>query len=278
MKISEIPSEGFTHGGKFHSDDVFGAALLMYLNPNINIKRGFDVPEDFTGIVFDIGGGEYDHHQVEKKFREDGTPYAAFGLLFREFGEEILGKEDADRFDEDFIAPLDESDNVGCSNVLAKIIAEFNPGWDSTEEPDTAFFRAVEVAKEILTNHFKAVQGIKRAEKLVTKAIHECDGRILILPQFAPWKELAIRNKYLMVIFPSNRGGYGIQGVPMNYEGTELRCSFPREWRGLEKEKLQQVSGISTLRFCHPAGFLAVAETFNDALLAAEFAVSCQGY
>lgn len=278
MKICEIPDKGFTHGGKFHSDDVFSSAFLQYLNPKIEIVRGFEVPDEYDGIVYDIGGGIFDHHQIDKEYRENGVPYAAFGLLFREFGEELLGKEDAERFAADFIEPLDESDNTGCSNVLAKIIAEFNPGWDSLEDIDSAFFRAVAIAKEILTNHFESVKGMKRAEKLVTKAIRECDGRILILPQFAPWKELAIKNKYLMTIFPSNRGGYGIQGVPVSYEGTELRCSFPREWRGLEKEKLQRVSGISTLRFCHPAGFLAMAETFNDALLAAEFAVSCQGY
>ena len=38
-----IPDKGFTHGGKFHADDVFSAALLRYLNPNIVIQRGFAV-------------------------------------------------------------------------------------------------------------------------------------------------------------------------------------------------------------------------------------------
>ncbi len=27
------------HGGKFHADDVFSAALLLYLNPEINYAR-----------------------------------------------------------------------------------------------------------------------------------------------------------------------------------------------------------------------------------------------
>ncbi|MFI5220438.1 MAG: MYG1 family protein, partial [Bacteroidia bacterium] len=43
-----------THGGKFHADDVFSAALLKILNPQINIVRTFQVPDGFNGIVFDI--------------------------------------------------------------------------------------------------------------------------------------------------------------------------------------------------------------------------------
>ena len=45
----------FTHGGKFHADDVFSSALLLYINPEISITRGNSVPDDFIGIVFDIG-------------------------------------------------------------------------------------------------------------------------------------------------------------------------------------------------------------------------------
>ena len=36
-----IPEFAITHAGKFHADDVFCAALLTYLNPNIQIKRVF---------------------------------------------------------------------------------------------------------------------------------------------------------------------------------------------------------------------------------------------
>ncbi len=51
--------------------------------------------------------------------------------LWREFGAEYIGTEEAERFDRDFIQPLDESDNTGKTNILADIIDEFNPGWDS---------------------------------------------------------------------------------------------------------------------------------------------------
>ena len=80
-KIRLKDASAFTHSGKFHADDVFSAALLLYLNPEIMITRGNRVPEDFDGIVFDIGRGQYDHHQKDSRIRENGIPYAAFGLL-----------------------------------------------------------------------------------------------------------------------------------------------------------------------------------------------------
>ena len=64
-QIKQNNATVFTHSGKFHADDVFSSALLLYLNPEIRIIRGNKVPEDFDGIVFDIGRGRYDHHQKD---------------------------------------------------------------------------------------------------------------------------------------------------------------------------------------------------------------------
>ena len=57
-KIKQKNSSAFTHSGKFHADDVFSAALLLYLNPEITITRGNQVPENYEGLVFDIGRGD----------------------------------------------------------------------------------------------------------------------------------------------------------------------------------------------------------------------------
>ena len=40
----KIPAKGFTHGGKFHADDVFSTALLQMVRPDNEISRGFTVP------------------------------------------------------------------------------------------------------------------------------------------------------------------------------------------------------------------------------------------
>lgn len=91
-QIKKKNAKAFTHSGKFHADDVFSYALLLYLNPAITITRGNKVPKDFDGIVFDIGRGKYDHHQKDSRIRENGIPYAAFGLLWEELGKEFLVK------------------------------------------------------------------------------------------------------------------------------------------------------------------------------------------
>ena len=64
----KIPANGFTHAGKFHADDVFATALLQILRPDIKITRGFTVPDDFDGIVYDIGFGMFDHHQEPREY------------------------------------------------------------------------------------------------------------------------------------------------------------------------------------------------------------------
>ena len=118
-QIKKKNAKAFTHSGKFHADDVFSYALLLYLNPAITITRGNKVPKDFDGIVFDIGRGKYDHHQKDSRIRENGIPYAAFGLLWEELGKEILGEELAAKFDESFIQPLD---NIG---LILLIVLDF---------------------------------------------------------------------------------------------------------------------------------------------------------
>ncbi|WP_435143555.1 MYG1 family protein [Faecalibacterium prausnitzii] len=70
----KIPANGFTHAGKFHADDVFATALLQILRPDIKITRGFVVPDDFDGIVYDIGFGMFDHHQEPRETRPQRHP------------------------------------------------------------------------------------------------------------------------------------------------------------------------------------------------------------
>ena len=114
----KIPANGFTHAGKFHADDVFATALLQIIRPDIKITRGFVVPDDFDGIVYDIGFGMFDHHQEPREMRANGVPYAAFGLLWRVLGPGLVGERQARLIDENFIQPLDLNDNTGEQNSL----------------------------------------------------------------------------------------------------------------------------------------------------------------
>lgn len=261
-----VPDHGFTHGAKFHADDVFSTALLRLLNPAIEVTRGFDVPEDFDGIVYDIGRGKYDHHQQDKEIRENGVPYAAFGLLWREFGTCFLTEQEAADFDEKFIQPLDESDNTGSENILSELMEKFNPGWDSDASYDDRFWEAEAFAEKILIRYIESIQGLRRASDVVKKAMEESDGEILILPCYVPWKRDVIGSSYQFTVYPSNRGGYSVQGVPKSKEDRSLVCDFPKEWWGCDPSELPGVSGVATARFCHATGFMGAADTKEDAI------------
>ena len=276
-QIHRPGTSAFTHSGKFHADDVFSAALLLYLNPEIMIKRGNRVPEDFDGIVFDIGRGQYDHHQKDSRIRENGTPYAAFGLLWEELGADILGEDLAQRFDEAFVQPLDNNDNTGEKNELATLIGNFNPTWDAEGSNDEAFFQAVSVAGMILENKFERFRGNERADKRVEEiyahheqAVHDRekhrdDARILILPEFVPCQKFLSETEIAFVIFPSNRGGYCIQPQKKEYS-MNYKCSFPVEWLGLENEELAVATGLKSAGFCHKGGFLMTTGELADAV------------
>lgn len=262
----KIPEKGFTHAGKFHADDVFSTALLQYLNPGFTYTRGFQVPDNYEGIVYDIGWGEYDHHQVDAPVRENHVPYAAFGLLWREFGASILGEEDARLLDEQMIQSMDMSDNTGSANELCTMIESFNPVWDSNQTGDEAFAEAVSVAGIILRKRFERIRARKRAEGMVNDAIACAKDGIVILERSAPWKQLVSPTDIEYVVYPSQRGGYAAQGVPVEPDGLELKRPFPKEWRGADAQTLAQISGVPGLRFCHKSGFLLTAETLEEAV------------
>lgn len=273
-KIQAEDATGFTHGGKFHADDVFSAALLRLLNPEIVISRGNKVPDDYEGIIFDIGRGEYDHHQRDSRVRDNGIPYAAFGLLWEELGTEFLSEEQAVKFDEDFIQPLDLNDNTGEKNELANLIGDFNPSWDdqADESRDLAFAQAVGIAEMVLQNRFARLHGNEKADTMVAEYIEEAEKKddtlkkdhTLVIPQFVPFHKALTDTEVEFVIFPSNRGGYCIQPLKkqnsMNY-----RCCFQTEWLGLDKEELQNVSGLSSAVFCHKSGFIMTVGDLEEA-------------
>ena len=284
-QIKQNNATAFTHSGKFHADDVFSSALLLYLNPEIRIIRGNKVPEDFDGIVFDIGRGRYDHHQKDSRIRENGIPYAAFGLLWEELGVEILGEELAQKFDESFVQPLDNNDNTGEKNELATLIGNFNPTWDAQGGNDEAFFQAVSVAGMILENKFERYLGNERADKRVEEILEEHqkailsgekskeEARILILPEFVPCQKRLSETDIAFVIFPSNRGGYCIQPQKKEYS-LNYKCSFPVEWLGLENEELAAATGLPSAGFCHKGGFLMTTGTLEDAVKACEISLA----
>jgi uncharacterized UPF0160 family protein len=110
-----------THNGIFHADDIFAtAALSILLDGNIKVVRTRD-EELFkkADYIYDVGGiydesmDKFDHHQHGGAGkRENGVPYAAFGLVWKKYGETITGsKQVAQKIDEHLVQAVDSHDN-----------------------------------------------------------------------------------------------------------------------------------------------------------------------
>ena len=271
----KIPARAFTHGGKFHADDVFSTALLKILRPDIKVTRGFVVPDNFDGIVYDVGGGMFDHHTEPRETRPNVVPYAAFGLLWRVLGAGLVGEHQARLLDENFIQPLDLNDNTGEPNSLADAIGSFNPVWDSKDDPDECFWRAVPFAQTVLENEIAAANAVNRADAAVQRAYKNARDGIVVLPGYMPWKNGLYKTDALFVVYPSQRGGYSAQCVT-DYRTRRSKVPFPAAWAGKPEEELRRVSGLG-LRFCHPSRFLITADDRDQAVEACRRALRAAG-
>ncbi len=124
-----------THNEKHHADEIFGACLLRryfeYQGKDVLLLR--ISPEDCRleelnsrYLLFDIGRGKYDHHPRSTCYHEplnEGDPpipYAAFGLLWRDFGKTIcehfakdpqIASQLFKKVEEDFVISIDAIDN-----------------------------------------------------------------------------------------------------------------------------------------------------------------------
>lgn len=264
---ANIPQLGFTHGGRFHADDVFSAALLRVLNPGIRIYRGFEVPKGFSGIVFDIGNGPFDHHQKDRLRRENGAPYASFGLLWRAYGHHFLSEEEAKRFDEKFVQPLDIDDNNGTGNILSGVIGAYNPAWDEQADEDKAFFEAVDIAQSMLVHKLQSLAALDRGKAEVLKHLKAMQDNVVVLPRYVPWKPVLVPTSAEFVVFPSARGGYSLQCIPKDFSSkSPNKVPLPSFWWGRPQEELVRFTGVADIKFCHASGFMATVGSIEGAL------------
>ena len=269
-----------THSGTMHADEVFATAFLDLLFGNVKVFRTSSVDFDLVpsnAIVYDIGRGKFDHHQVDALKRDNGITYSSLGLLFKEYGKELLKKYDFlyldDVFlalDKDFIEGIDADDNGFFPKIEANykvktlpgIIKIFNPSFDSCENETEQFLKAVELAKMIFEEEIFYINGKVIADKKVSDIIdlNDPNSKYLILDEYLPYEDTLLNHpkakELLFVVFPSNRGGYAIKTIPKSCEDKTTRMDFPEEWAGLQNEELEEKSGIKGLRFCHTGRFI----------------------
>lgn len=292
MKLTKNIEEAnlITHSGNFHADDIFATVFMSKIIKNPVLYRLNNYTDDIKtdAIIYDIGGGKFDHHQVMSDYREDGiTKYSSVGLLWREFGREYLKTiTDTDieflfnEIDNNLIYQIDAIDNGQFPTIesnykvktLSDIISMYNPNWNNQDKMDECFMKAFNFANEIFDLEINKLISKQKAEKKVEEEISKCDGQILVLKEFMPFKDFILESKNPLartlkfVIFPSQRGGYTIHTIPKSKLDRTPRLSFNNSWCGLRDKELQQISGIESAIFVHPDGFIGGANTLEDSI------------
>jgi len=287
-----------THSGQFHADDIFSTALLTlyfkYKEPKTKLKCKRSIQkEDIekADIVYDIGlvynpkKLRFDHHQNDTALmRENGIPYAAFGLVFKHFGPgliSLISKEKnkkviAEIFEvveKKLVQHIDAMDN-GTSTYkqtfkdvdVATIdnyfqMCKFAAGAEDMKKIDKKFFELVKFSQPILENIITYAVGIQKEKALAIKAYNKAkDKRVIICDRFYSYNF----NKFpepLIVVYPDLRNNWSAKNVTTGEDAYDARFYFPESWRGLVDAELEKACGVKGAKFCHKTGFLCVNET-----------------
>lgn len=293
-----------THPGLFHADDVCAVAYLRMVGCAAPVARRVPTEDDLYDqgvIVLDIGGTRdpyrkvFDHHQkggAGARWDSD-VPYAAFGLIvdwLPPSDDNIVNEA----FDRAIVQPVDALDNgwgqpaLGTAQAptcsLSAAVSSFNPGPGAApEDRDAAFASAVDWVKPVLKNFLKRARETATARAVVMAAETTADGRVLVLESFVPWAEHVFarpdQENLLYVVFPSERGGYSAQQVPVAKGSMEGRKPFPADWAGLRGKELADLADLPTAgdaTFCHPGRFICGAETFGAVMQLVELALAAE--
>lgn len=278
-----------THSGTMHADEVFATAFLNEYLEDIKVMRVPVLEEDKIAtntIVYDIGRGKYDHHQEDAQIRDNGIKYSSFGLLFKDFGKDYLQKKNIANIDDvytsldkDLIEAIDAIDNGVFPEITAPykvktisdVIKLFNPSYGSDQEENEQFIKAVDLATTIFLETLHGIVGKVQAKKIVLDKLKKSTSPVLELEEYLPYEETILKNPegnhLLFVLYPSNRGGYGIKTIKNSLEDKTDRLPFPEEWAGLEGEELEKATGIKGTYFCHMNRFLLTCDSKETAYL-----------
>lgn len=291
-----------THNGSFHADDLFATATLSILNNgNIKIIRTRDPKIIATGdYVYDVGGendpekNKFDHHQKGGGgVRDNGIPYASFGLVWKKYGEQICqNKEVVEMIDKKIVQSIDATDE-GFDLIVPKIKNTFPysaeslllsviPTWKEDDKNlDSIFKKQVKYVVGILKREIKIAQDdIDGINKLLEYYFKSKDKRIIIsdldFPRYLLQNTLSKLIEPIYLVYPSSKSNlWKVEAIKKNPETMESRKYFPEIWRGYINgdQKLKDITGVSDIIFCHQNGFYLVTKSKESAIKLAEMAL-----
>lgn len=253
------------HAGAFHADDAACVALiqLVYGTENVSVRREFKVEStDGFDFVLDIGQVDevsdnlvrLDHHPASGKQEDKGVlttvkngngedvaiPHCAFTKLAKlVFADESA--EVQEELMQIVLIPLAMQDNgIEVNGYTPRsfpfpFVHEFNGTWDEDGSPAAQyerFMQAVVIVRQVLERIVIRARSKFAAASIANAAISNSKDGIVVLPQFVPWQDYVLAanagtDKWKLVVFPSNRGGYMLQVVPREAGSFASWVSIP---------------------------------------------------
>ncbi len=285
-----------THSGNFHADEIFACATLsLFFNGAIEIVRSRDPKVWAEGdIVLDVGSVydealfRFDHHQEGfAEARENGIPYASFGLIWKHFGEKVAGSAYAARgIDERLVQPIDAGDNgvetytkhrEVAPYLISDVIGAFRPGWNEQRTGDEGFHEAFLVALQILKREIILAQGEEEGTRRTEEAYARAeDKRIITIDSHYAWYGVLKNHPEPLYVVKPNResdGQWKVEAVRDDTHSFKNRKDFPLAWAGKKDGELADISGVPDAIFCHNKRFIAIANSKEGALMLAKHAV-----
>lgn len=285
-----------THSGSFHQDELFAIATLLFIYPEAEVVRTRDdkviasaeIAVD-VGLIHDESGEKFDHHQEGGAGkRQNGIPYASFGLVWKKYGA-VVCKSDkvADLVDKKMVQPIDGADTgymlykpthrEVSPYLFDNVLNALTPTWRDKESIDETFFELLSFAQLILKKEIEKAQYFFEDIQEVKKAYKDAkDKQIIVLEHSYPWKSILSNQKEPMfVIHPDqNTGEWVVACVKKNPRSPEYRKILPATWAGKKQQGLADVTGVKDAEFCHYKRFIAKAWSKDGALELAKQALA----
>ena len=299
-----------THNGTFHADDLFACATVsLWLQKNnqpFSIIRTRDPKViEKADYVFDVGGeytennNRFDHHQLKGAgFRDNGIPYASFGLAWKHFGMELCNGDSSvwNLIDRKIASPIDCIDNgFDLIKPIYQDVVPYGgeqpfliniPAWNEDESDINNIFKSqVKKVTKLLTREIKVANADSVAMQSIIDSYHKSEDKRIIelsddFPRYLFQEVLSKFQEPIYVISHSRKSGgaWKVEAIRKSPETMKSRKLFPETWRGYmdndsELSKLREITGVSDATFCHRNGFLMEAYSREGVFALAEKAL-----
>lgn len=271
-----------THSGKFHVDDVMSTIFISKIIKKVILIRipSMEKNDLKNKIIYDIGFGEFDHHQKNRNGqRKNGIYYSSIGLLWKRFGKKYLEKIKVKNIDKTFeyidnelIQYIDATDNMQTEYIENKISPDFiklcNPEWNENISEEKAFINALKLADEFWNIYIKHAIAEVEAIEVILNKLEKTKDCYLILNNEMPYKKAMKKfnnNKIKYIIFKSRREGYDIRTV------TD-KCKFKKEIVQAKDINISRnLTRIKDLIYVDNNGKLCCTKTLKSAIKIIEY-------